>query len=214
MNRPMSVIEGRDPQVLQVLLDFYARPQGHVVDVTANRRRMWQGVVWGGTVSYLDNDPTVRPDMVADFRDLPVGDGAVDVLIFDPPHLPAAAGTEAGYHAMRECYGLAQAPKADNVAAYFPPFLSEAVRVLKSDGLIFAKLKDYVHNHKYQWMLVEWINAVRAVPGLTPCDLIIKRDPAGGNMKSSLWKSAHHARNAHCWWSVVRKGKCEPKEAR
>ena len=89
-------------------------------------------------------------------------------------------------------------------------FLKEAKRVLVNDGLIFAKIKDYIHNHKYQWNLEYWNAAVRNAR-LTPCDLIIKRDPCGGNLKSGRWKKSHHARNVHCYWSVVRKGKCEPK---
>lgn len=210
IDRPVSVIEGRDPRVLQTMLDFYAPPGAVVLDVTANRRRMWEGVSWSGPVTYVDVDPAMEPDIVADFRALPHPAASVDVLVFDPPHLPAAGGSAASDAQMRRDYGLAGSLKADNVASYFPPFLAEAARVLRPGGVVFAKLKDYVHNHRYQWMLVEWVIAVRATPGLTPCDLIVKRDPCGGNLKSGRWKRAHHARNAHCWWAVVRKGRCEP----
>ena len=210
IDRPMSVIEGRDPLVLQTMLDFYAPQGATVIDVTANRRRMWEGVRWAGPVSYVDIDPTMGPDVVADFRALPHPNASVDVLVFDPPHLPAAGGSAASDPQMRMDYGLAGSLQADNVAGYFRPFLVEATRILRPGGLIFAKLKDYVHNHRYQWMLVEWVIAVRAMPGLTACDLIVKRDPCGGNLKSGRWKKAHHVRNAHCWWAVVRKGRCEP----
>jgi hypothetical protein len=208
--RPLSVIEGRDPDVLTLLFDFYAPLAERIVDVTCNARRMWQGVP--RQPLFFDIDPAVHPDAVADFRALPLGDGTVDVLVFDPPHLPRAAGSARGMAQMKEDYGLAGAPRGDNVAEYFPGFLNEAVRVLRPDGLIFAKLKDYVHNHKYQWMLTEFVLAVRKVVGLTPCDLIVKRDPCGGNLKSGRWERSYHARNAHCWWVIVRKGKCEPKK--
>lgn len=52
-----------------------------------------------------------------------------------------------------------------------------------------------------------------AQAGLTACDLVVKRDPSAGNLKSGRWKKAHHVRNAHCWWAVVRKGRCEPRGA-
>ena len=45
--------------------------------------------------------------------------------------------------------------------------------------------------------------------GLTPCDLIIKKDPCGGNLKSGRWKTRYHVKNVHCYWVIVRKGKCE-----
>lgn len=208
-SRPLSVIDGRDFDVLQAMLAFY-RPGSLALDVTANARRMWQGVKWPGKVTYCDIDPTVGPDVVCDFRDLPFEADSHDLIVFDPPHLPAASASPksmqgvSGYE-----FGLEHAPAGNNVSPYFAPFLREAVRVLRKDGLIFAKLKDYVHNHRYQWTLTDFISAVRGVPGLTPCDLIVKRDPCGGNLKSGRWKHSHHVRNAHCWWVVVRKGRCE-----
>ena len=214
MERPMSVILGRDPLVLSTMLAFYAKPDSRILDVTANNRRMWKGVEWRGVPpTYSDIDAAMQPDQVADFRALPNRDASFDVLVFDPPHLPVAAASAKSDVGMGLRYGLKTAPKADNVSAYFPPFLKEAERVLRPDGLIFAKLKDFVHNHKYQWTLADFICAVRAQDGLTPCDLIVKRDPSGGGLKSSKWKSQHHVRNAHCWWVVVRKGKCEGRDA-
>ena len=202
---------GRDPEVLAGLLDFYARPGATVLDVTANSRKMWAGVSWSGPVTYADIDPKTTPDVVADFRALPFAASSYDVIVFDPPHLPVAAASPMSSEQYTRDYGLNHAPKADNVSGYFAPFLTEAKRVLREDGLIFAKVKDYVHNHRYQWSLVDFICAVRAVDGLTACDLRIKRDPCGGNLKSGRWEKSHHARNVHCWWVVVRKGRCEPK---
>lgn len=208
--RLLSVIEGRDPEVLRLMLQFYAWPGAKVIDVTANRRKMWKGVEWPD-VTYADIDPEMNPDILADFRALPVADGSYDVIVFDPPHLPAAAASAQSHEQMGSSYGLAHAPKGDNVSAYHAPFLKEAMRVLRPEGLIFCKLKDFVHNHLYQWSLVDFISAARAQPGLTPCDLIVKRDPCGGNLKSGRWEKAHHVRNAHCWWVVIRKGRCESR---
>lgn len=208
--RPESVVLARDPEVLAMMLRFYARPGAAVLDVTANKRTMWKGVDWIN-VTFSDMDPEMHPDIVQDFRAMTVSDASYDILVFDPPHLPAAAASPESLDDYQGRYGLGSTLKGDNISGYFAPFLSEAVRVLRPDGLIFAKLKDFVHNHAYQWMLADFIAAVRAQHGLTPCDLIVKRDPCGGNLKSSKWKTAHHARNTHCWWIVVRKGRCEAK---
>ena len=209
--RPLSVMLARDPEVLALMLGFYAWPEARVLDVTANERRMWKGISHPGGVTYADIDSAMSPDILADFRSLPCENGSYDVIVFDPPHLPAAAASPESMERFVGNYGLGHAPKGDNISAYFPPFLTESVRVLSTEGLIFAKLKDFVHNHAYQWTLADFINAVRATPGLTPCDLIVKLDPNGGGLKSSKWKKAHHARNAHCWWVVVRKGRCESR---
>jgi hypothetical protein len=201
----------RDPEVLATMLEFYAWPEARVLDVTANERRMWKGICHPGGVVYADIDPAMNPDILADFRALPCEPCSYDVIVFDPPHLPVAAASPESHAQFASSYGLSHAPKADNIASYFAPFLTEAARVLSAEGLIFAKLKDFVHNHSYQWMLAEFINAVKATPGLTPCDLIVKKDPSGGALKSSKWQRSHHVRNAHCWWVVVRKGRCETR---
>jgi len=209
--RPESVFHGRDPALLREMLDFYAPTRTRVLDATANRRKMWKGLATGD-VTFLDVEPAVEPDVVGDFTSMPFPDGSFDVIVFDPPHLPLAAASPASLEQYKRDYGLPQSIKADSIAALFPPFLLEARRVLRPDGLIFAKLKDYVHNHRYQWVLSSWVNCVTAVPGLTPCDLRIKIDPCGGNLKSGRWKRAHHARVVHTWWAVVRKGRCEAKK--
>lgn len=210
--RPYSVFVGRDPELLQHMLEFYAPRGASVLDVTANSRKMWQGVTWGGKVTFSDIDPTQNPDIVADFRSLPVESGSVDVLVFDPPHLSSAAASSKSLPVMAAQYGLSHTPQGDDISlSLLVPFAVEAARVLKPEGVILAKLKDHVHNHQYRWILTDWVNAVRAVPGLTPCDLRIKVDPSGGNLKSGRWGKAHHARASHCWWAVVRKGRCEPK---
>lgn len=210
MTRPNAVFLGRDAPLLREMLDFYAPARQAVLDCTANHRRMWKGTDTA-RVTFLDIDPTMNPDVVGDFRAMPFADAAFDVLVFDPPHLPAAAGSPASLAHFRHNHGLGTAPHADNVNSLFRPFLSEAQRVLRPGGILLAKLKDYVHNHRYQWTLTAWVQAVEATPGLTPCDLRIKVDPCAGNLKSGRWQAAHHARANHAWWVVVRKGRCEPR---
>lgn len=212
-SRPLSVIEGRDPLVLSTALDFYAKPGDRILDATANRRRIWQGVEWDGERVFMDIDATMEPDVVGDFRAMPFPADSFDVIVFDPPHLPvAAASAESSEQYVRD-YGLARSSHGDNISDCFAPFLAEAHRVLRPEGLVFAKLKDFVHNHAYQWTLTDFVAAVRLQDGLTPCDLIVKRDPCGGNLKSSKWETAHHVRNAHCWWVIVRKGRCERRRS-
>lgn len=206
-----SVFYGRDPELLRSLLAFYAAPGARIVDCTANARRMWQGV--DAAPTFMDFDPSVKPDVVGDFRAMPFDAESFDVIVFDPPHLPASQ-TSAGDEGFGKRFGLGLSELTWNASPYFVPFLAEAARVLRRDGLVFAKLKDYINGRAHVWTLVDFINAVRATPGLTACDLIVKRDPSGGTMSSSTWKRASHARNVHCWWIVVRKGGCEARGSR
>jgi hypothetical protein len=205
-----SVFFGRDCDLLPQLLEFYAPTAKVIRDVTANRRRMWKGVDIEN-VKFYDADATMMPDVVCLWDHLPDSDGSVDVLVYDPPHLPLAAASEKSLPHMASNYGLLKSVKSDNVASLHPSFLAEAKRVLRPNGIVLAKIKDYVHSHRYQWNLEYFNSAVRSV-GMVPCDLIIKRDPSAGNLKSGRWERSHHARNSHCYWVVVRNGsRCEGK---
>jgi SAM-dependent methyltransferase len=194
------------------MLAFYAHGAQRIVDVCCNERRMWKGSAAAPKVVGYDVDPAMNPDVVADWSALPDADGTVDVLIYDPPHLPVAAASPKSDQRFAASFGLGRSVKADNVSSLHAPFLAEAKRVLRPDGLVFAKIKDYIHNHRYQWNL-HLFNAEVYAAGLTPCDLIVKRDPAAGNLKSGRWERAHHARNVHCYWAVIRNGRCEPRKA-
>jgi len=206
-----SVWIGRDNPLLDAMIDFYYPASNRIVDVCCNSRKMWKGTKWGSKVTCYDINPEVKPDVVTNWSSLPDGDKTVDILCYDPPHLPIAAASEKSLNQYVTDYGLKETCEGDNVSSLHLPFLTEAKRVLVPDGLIFAKIKDYIHNHKYQWNL-EYFNQEVRRAGLTPCDLIIKRDPCGGNLKSGRWKKAYHAKNTHCYWVVVRNGKCEPKK--
>ena len=207
-----SVWHGKDAPLLDAMMKFYAPAANRIIDVCCNARRMWKGSKNAANVTFYDIDPTMNPDVVTAWDTLPDADKTVDVLIYDPPHMPTAAASPKSHQRYARDYGLARSCDGDNVAILHAPFLGEARRVLRPDGLIFAKIKDYIHNHRYQWNL-EYFNAAVRTAGLTPCDLIIKRDPCGGNLKSGRWKRAHHAKNVHCFWVIVRNGGCEPKRS-
>lgn len=210
--RMESVWFGKDNVLLDALFEFYAPDSKRIIDVCCNARRMWKGCKWGAVASYYDRDALMNPDVVTNWNSMPDPDGSVDVLVYDPPHLPDAAASEKSLGRYATDYGLGAGIKADNIGGIHAPFLTEAARFLKKDGLVFAKIKDYIHNHKYQWNL-EMFNASVRVAGMTPCDLIIKRDPCGGNLKSGRWKKAHHAKNVHCYWVIVRNSnRCEARQ--
>lgn len=209
MNRIESVWIGKDAPLLDKMFDFYYPNANNIIDVCCNKRRMWKGSVWADKIKYYDKNPEMLPDVVANWSNLPDVSKSVDVLIYDPPHLPDAAASKNSLKRYATDYGLGGVTKQDNISEIHEDFLEEAKRVLKPNGLIFAKIKDYIHNHRYQWNLELFNIEVRKL-GLTPCDLIIKRDPCGGNLKSSKWKKAHHAKNVHCYWVIVRNSnKCE-----
>jgi DNA modification methylase len=89
----------------------------------------------------------------------------------------------------------------------YPPFVAEAYRVLRPEGILFSKIADYVHHHRYNWAHLDFVDAARKA-GFRACDCIIKTRK--GPIIDPRWKTAHHTRRQHCYWLVFRKStKCE-----
>ncbi len=202
-----SVWEGDDSELLERLLSFYPRKTPKtILDATVNGGRFWRGS--NRRVIGMDIESAHRPTIVADNTRMPFPDEAFDVVVYDPPHIPNQGKDKSKDFNTR--FGLALRSSKKNNYSFshtYPPFLQEAYRVLRAEGILLSKISDYIHDHQYQWAHVDFVQAARAV-GFRPCDCIIKIRK--GPIIDPKWKVAHHTRRQHCYWLVFRKsGKCE-----
>lgn len=204
-----SVLRGDDFQVIDILLDLHAVKDPEILDVTHNLGVMWKKCKYHPRWR-MDISEKSAHDIRADFLALPFTAESFDVIVFDPPHLSSHMDSKNSSGIWRDRYGLKKGQEwldHDSIGGVFSPFLEQAKRVLKPEGIILAKIADTVHNHRYQWQQVEFIVAAMK-SGMTPCDQMIK-ERTGGSMISSKWKTPKHLRKNHCYWIVVRKGGCE-----
>lgn len=202
-----SVWYGDDAELLELMLDFYPKnPPKDILDATVNEGRFWRESM--RHIVGMDIDPKVQPDIIADNRDMPCEDECFDVVVYDPPHIPNQGKDKS--KDFNDRFGLVVKSPAEcgyNLTHTFRPFLKEAYRVLRKDGMLFCKIADYVHGHRFQWAHVEVVVAAREI-GFTACDCIVK--VRKGPITDPRWKKAHHARRQHCYWLVFRKSmKCE-----
>src|SRR5579862_2770927 len=202
-----SVWPEDDPELLERLLQFYPRkPPKLILDATMNFGRIWRGSK--RTVIGMDLLSKYRPRLVADNTKMPFGAEVFDVIVYDPPHIPNQGRDN--QKDFNDRFGLVFKSPKENGYTFthtFPPFLKEAWRVLKDEGILLCKITDYIHHHRYQWAHVEFITAARSI-GFTACDCIIKIRK--GPIIDPKWKVAHHSRRQHCYWLVFRKSdKCE-----
>lgn len=202
-----SVWHSDDATLLERLLDFYPKTSPkRILDATVNSGRFWRGST--RPVIGMDIDGRHRPDLVGDNMAMPFRNGTFDVVVYDPPHIPNQGRDKKKDFSTR--FGLTA--RSSKVHSYsfthtFPPFLSEAFRVLTDKGILLCKITDYIHNHRYQWAHVELIAAAQEI-GLRPCDCIVKIRK--GPIVDPKWKRAHHSRRQHCYWLIFRKSKsCE-----
>lgn len=202
-----SVWYGEDSELLEKLLIFYPRKAPkRILDATVNGGRFWKGS--DRPVTGMDVDPSHRPAIVADNTAMPLRDASFDVIVYDPPHIPNQGKDKSKDFNTR--FGLVLRSSKENHYTFthtFPPFVKEAYRVLRDEGILLCKITDYVHHHRYQWAHIELINAAQRI-GFIACDCIIKIRE--GPIKDPRWKNAHHSRRQHCYWLVFRKSKkCE-----
>jgi SAM-dependent methyltransferase len=202
-----SVWDGLDSELLEKMLDFYPRTQPQLIlDATVNTGRFWRGS--SRPVVGMDIEAKHRPNLVANNLRMSFRDNSFDVIVFDPPHIPNQGQDQSKDFNTR--FGLvlkSSAQNGYNFSYLYPPFVQEAYRVLKPEGILFCKIADYVHGHRFQWAHVDFIRAAAEV-GFCPCDCIVKirKSP----IVSPRWKTAHHARRHHCYWLIFRKSdKCE-----
>ncbi len=207
--RPISSVwAGPDSELLEAMLRFYSviDPEP-ILDATYNTGRMWGAST--RTVVSMDIDPSYNTDIVADNRDMPVPDESFAVVVYDPPHV-GPQGRDKSRKRFDVDFGATVACGKEhdwNLSYLYPPFLDEAMRVLKPDGLLLAKITDMVNCHRSKWPHCDFMQMADDA-GFTVCDLIVK--VREGPMISTKWKRAHHARKRHCFWIVCRKSSsCE-----
>jgi len=202
-----SVWTAEDSELLERMLDFYPRKRPRrILDATVNGGRFWRESK--RPVIGIDIEPRHKPAIIADNTAMPFKSGTFEVVVYDPPHIPNQGKDNEKDFNTRFGLVLKSLKECDyNFSHTYPPFLNEAYRVLKSDGILFCKVTDYIHHHRYQWAHVDLILAARTV-GFRACDCIIKIRK--GPIVDPKWKTAHHSRRHHCYWLVFRKSKkCE-----
>ena len=202
-----SVWFEEDAELIERMLTFYPRtPPKLILDATVNAGRFWRGS--NRQIIGLDIEGKRRPTIVGDNMRMPFANGCLDVVVYDPPHIPNQGRDQQKDFNSRFGLVLKSGPATGySFSHFYPPFAAEAFRVLKPEGILLCKIADYVHNHRTHWAHFDMTLAAREA-GFMACDCIVK--VRKGPIVDPRWKLAHHARRQHCYWLIFRKShKCE-----
>ena len=99
----------------------------------------------------LDIEILYRPDVVADNTAMPFRNEALDVVVYDPPHIPSQGKDHEKDFNVR--FGLVLRSSKENQYTFthtYPPFVREAYRVLRPEGILLCKITDYVPSSPLQ----------------------------------------------------------------
>lgn len=198
-----SVTEQSDVTLLEAMLTFYTSIDPEpILDSTFNAGRMWKGSK--RQVVSMDIDPQHKPMILGDNREMKgVADQLFGTVVFDPPHV-GPQGRDKSVKRFDVDFGATMECGKEHgwtLSYLYPPFLKQAKRVLKPEGLLLAKITDMVNSHRSRWAHCDFMRMAEEA-GFTVCDLIVK--VRKGPMVSTKWQKAHHARKRHCFWIICR----------
>jgi hypothetical protein len=167
---------------------------------------MWKGLPWY-PIERVDCRNLPGITWLGDFRDLPGSwSERFDIVVFDPPHVTEAGRTSR--YVQRFGTGVESVQHTADISHLYQPFLMQAERVLRADGIVLAKISDQVHRGRFQFQQADFIEVAKSIRGLTPCDYIVKEDARSSSLTGHNWEHVRHTRRAHSFWICVRKGGC------
>lgn len=179
----------RSAEVVCMLDEFFEFPRP-LVDATWGRGRFWSGQEVVGI------DCVGAPPILADNTTLPLRDGAVGTLFYDPPHLPPG-GPKSNWPGRG--YGTAEWVWEGYCPEPHAAFLSEAARVVRrKDGLLVVKSADSINGRRPHWLTFLLHNLAEQA-GFKLYDWVISYRQAP--MISSKWtRGTYHAKKHHAHW--------------
>lgn len=136
-------------QILYDILQLHGRgDQAFDADVTYGSGVFYRDFPEIAPAHKFDIDPQVPGVQEADSRHLPVADGALRSLVFDPPFLTYVRAGREGNGSMVMARRFAGYWTYGELKEHYTSSLQEAHRVLEREGLLVIKCQDIVHNHR------------------------------------------------------------------
>ena len=168
------------------------------VDATYSIGGIYRGLVPAPKIKF-DIDPQIAGVQKADVCSLPLGDGSVGSIVFDPPFMFNPHGTALTHNKANGRYTMF--PKWDDLERTYKGALKEFSRVLRRKGIVAFKCQDYTDSKTVMTHCLVWQWATEQ--GFYAKDLFIRYRHNGSAYNVNLRQK--HARKFHSYWFVLQK---------
>jgi hypothetical protein len=212
---------GTNSKMIAEVARLYLQPGDLVADVTYGRGRFWKHTDTtsitllcsdvGANVSTADFAESLA-GLACDFRRLPYREGALDVVVLDPPYAhnpgtkisstPVYAAANQRYRGSATVAGFYNA----DIMNMYRQGMTEAYRVLKPDGgQLWVKCKDEVEREVQRWSHIA-IYQIALEIGFCARDLFVLM-PSSGQQQVDRWRGhvQRHARKTHSYLWVFQR---------
>lgn len=184
--------------ILDAIQELYC-PDGFVCDVTYGNGAFYKNR--DKPSLRFDLDETLEDVLTASSTDLPLHDGSLPNVVFDPPFLTyVKKGRESGSIMGKRFSGYWS---YDELVEHYKETINEVYRVLQKDGIFVFKCQDIIHNHQLYPTHANVMNWCYEA-GLRPLDIFIlgaKHRMRVGDAK----RKQKHSRSYHCYFLVFKK---------
>ena len=197
-----SVSESQE-EILNSIKALYFNGKEYECDITYGNGAFWKHI----KAPKMKYDITpLKPGVIkADSTNLPISNGVLNNVVYDPPFITYVKAGRLHNSIMSKRFGGYYS--YDDLQKNYTETLVEVNRVLKRKGLLVFKCQDLIHNHKMHSTHVNiicWADYF----GFNLVDLFIlmakHRMPVLTKMNSNNW-TQKHARIFHSYFLVLEK---------
>lgn len=195
-NEMVTSLSNDEGEIIRWIINLHNGDQPFDVDPTYSTGRFWQGLPQ--PLHRFDLAPQLPGLIAADARNLPLPDGSVGSVMFDPPFVVAPSARPGIIRDRFSCY--ADVP---TLWAFYREALSEFWRILRGRGIVAFKCQDMVSGST-QYLTHAFVIVAAQEIGYYVKDLFILQ--ATSVLWSPNMSNQQHARKTHSYFLVLQKG--------
>ena len=199
----VTTVSSNERQIIAWIMRLHNGGKCFDVDACYSTGRFWDGLP--KPLLKYDIHPQTDDTVKANAENLPLDDGSVSSIMFDPPFVVAPNPKPGIIRDRFSCYQT-----IDQLWTFYRNAINEFYRVLAVGGMLTIKCQDTVSSAKQHLSHVAIINAAESVGFYSKDLFILIRDNV---LWSPNMEHQQHARKTHCYFLVFTKGYSRPKRS-